>query len=206
MSMSAIYPAAGALAAMAVPTGKAAGAAADSFASYLDAAANQTFAAVQNLGGSPTLEDQEKLAASLAAAGDAVQVNDIRQSAETRLESLGREITSRLAALGIELTEPLAVQVAADGRLVVGEHPQRDAIEKMLNEDPKLANQLRELSAQFSLLHAADQHLEFLDAYEQDPVAAVKQFAHLFRDKNASGVQLLFDEFVSTAEPLCIRN
>ena len=202
MSIAPLYPIA-ALGAMGAAAGsmKMAAGAAGGFADVLGAAVERV--AEPSPSGEPP-PTQQQLAEQMAAArgpagreslyreltgrspdypGEPINLEDVRLHSQSRLSQLGREIHQQLAVAGIDVNEPIRVQVAGDGRLVVGDHPQREAIEKLLNEDSALANDLRQLHATFDLLRAADAHHEFATAYAKDPVNAVSQFAQLFDAK-----------------------
>lgn len=218
MNPALLYPAAiGAAGVMAGATRHAAGAA-GSFAQALNVAAEGASGGQE---ASSRLKAQQALAGRVASAegphgleslyralagraprypGEPIHLEDMRSHAQERLADLGREVRDRVDAAGLDASQPIRIQIGVDGRVVVaGDHPDREAIEKLLNADPELANQLRQIAAAFDMLRAADEHQEFAAAYAQDPARAVAQFSHLFDGGEHDPVQLLLDEHDSRA-------
>ncbi|WP_419778438.1 hypothetical protein [Maridesulfovibrio sp.] len=67
---------------------------------------------------------------------------------------------------------------------VKGDHPDKDKIEQLFQDDPDLSNDFRGISALSSLVEAGKEYLEFAKAYEKDPYEAVARFGHLFNGMN----------------------
>ncbi len=129
-----------------------------------------------------------------AYAGEPVRLHDVRDNIDSRLAALGSAIRDRLESAGVDVTQPFQMRIGGDGRLLVEGHPQQAEIEQLLNDDPALADEARRLSATLELLHAAERHAEFADAYADDPVAAVARFAELF-DSRQPALRLAWDQF-----------
>lgn len=73
------------------------------------------------------------------------------QNLDTQAESVRRLLVGKLAAHGIELSEPVELQTDAAGHLLVANnHPNRAEIEQLLESDPTLAGQVRQLFSQLS--------------------------------------------------------
>lgn len=209
----------GGLGGVADPVKQVAGAA-GSFAAYLGAAVENTVEEVAAVAESDErVKDQQDLAQRFASTqnelswresmfrdltgrdpaypGEPVRFEEVARYAEERLVTIGQEVSQRLREAGIDPGLGIRVSVGHDGRLIVPNHPEREKIEQLLNEDPELAGELRRLTATFEMVRAAKEHLEFAAAYRQDPIAAVAQHAHLFNGSNGSGTELLLDEFSS---------
>lgn len=116
--------------------------------------------------------------------GDEVELDfgDIRYRADSLQQDLELRIAEALQAAGVDLGEEVRLRFSpVDGRLeIVGDSPERGAIESVLSADESIAADLRQLAAMRSLISAAEQSSEFADAYETDPFEAAEGFATLF--------------------------
>ena len=73
------------------------------------------------------------------------------------------------------------ISSGGDGSIIVsGDNQKADEVAEAINNDPELSNTIRRMSANTSLLNAIKVHMEFSKAYEEDPEAAVREFAYLF--------------------------
>lgn len=150
------------------------------------------------------LSDNARLAAQQKLAG-AIQNNQsgsrdlgsIQVEAESALRNWQEQLVGKLKEKGITLDEPLRLLVRpGDGKIVVqGDHPQKTEIEAALNEDADLADSIRKVSSMFDLLRAAEGQKEFARAYEQDPVAAVNTYSHLFDEQTGWPLEFRVDEY-----------
>jgi len=121
----------------------------------------------------------------------------LKVEADSALRNWQEQLVGKLKEKGITLDEPLRLLVRpGDGKIVVqGDHPQKAEIEAALNEDQDLANSIRNVSSLFDLLRATERQKEFARAYEEDPVAAVKTYSHLFDESTAWPVEFRVDEY-----------
>jgi hypothetical protein len=107
---------------------------------------------------------------------------DVRRQADVLRDDLQQRLQQVLTAVGI--TEGLEVRLRLnpdDASVeVIGNHPQRVAIEGLFASDPQLSQDFRNLTAIGQLLHAAETTREFAEAYEKNPWQAVAQFPELF--------------------------
>ena len=86
---------------------------------------------------------------------------------------------------GIELGGGVSLQVGAHGDIrVANDHPDKLFIESALKNDPELSNLFRKISANSSLLHAAEQASKFQQAYGVDPQRAIEEYRRLFGDRS----------------------
>lgn len=144
------------------------------------------------------LATQQRLAATVQDSNSGTSdLFSIQADAEAALKNWQEQLVGKLKEKGISLDEPLRLLVRpGDGKIVVqGDHPHKDEIEAALNEDKDLTNSIRSVSATFDLLRAAERNKEFARAYEQDPVAAVKAFSHLFDEQTGWPVEFRVDEY-----------
>jgi hypothetical protein len=141
---------------------------------------------------------QQKLAASIQENPTGPRdLGSLQAEAEAALTNWQEQLVGKLKEKGIVLNEPLRLLVRpGDGKIVVqGDHPHKTEIEAALNEDEDLADSIRNVSSLFDLLRAAEGQKEFARAYEEDPVAAVNVFSHLFDEQTSWPVEFRVDDY-----------
>jgi hypothetical protein len=111
-----------------------------------------------------------------------IDLAEVRRQADVLRDDLQRRLQQVLATVGITGGLEVRLRVNPDDASVevVGNHPQRVAIEGLLASDSQLSQDFRNLTAIDQLLHAADTTREFAEAYEKNPWQAVAQFSELF--------------------------
>ncbi len=86
-----------------------------------------------------------------------------------------------LSEQGIDIGSGVSLQVDAGGEIrVINDHPDKLFIESALKNDPQLSNLFRKLSANASLLHAADSATSFQQSYRVNPQTALSEHEDLF--------------------------
>ena len=119
-------------------------------------------------------------------ADGSIHVEDVRANYAERFEDFTQKLTGLLKKAGIDRGCEAILRSDGEGKIrVANNHPEREKIEALFENNPELANEFRGLSGTASLLRAADEHSKFAAAYAKDPTAAVQQFSHLF-DKTDS--------------------
>ena len=98
-------------------------------------------------------------------------------------------IEQKLAALIGEDEGEYSFEIGPDGHVNVSGGEKAEEIEQAFEDDFELHNRLARMSANSSLLRAGREHMEFAKAYEEDPIAAVAQFAYLFNGSNRADVK-----------------
>ncbi|MBW7851116.1 MAG: hypothetical protein H3C38_11515 [Rhodospirillales bacterium] len=79
---------------------------------------------------------------------------------------LAAELTRRLHLAGIDTSIPVSLTVRGDGTVsAAGDHPQRQAIEKMFADDPALANRYRKVAADNHMIATAQLASRFHQAW-----------------------------------------
>jgi hypothetical protein len=127
-----------------------------------------------------------------------IRIENVRADYQRQLESLEHSLKQQFARRRIDESTPIRLQTAADGRVfVAGDHPQKEVIEQIFVDDPKLQQQFAKVDSQASFLHSVDEAIAFQQAYRQNPTLAVQQFAHLFdgREPPAFALQFRGGEF-----------
>jgi hypothetical protein len=105
--------------------------------------------------------------------GPGLGVGDIASQVGQLMEDVHTAIANRLAAVGLDPASEFDLSIDAAGQLVVGDHPQRDAIAAALADDPSIRNNVAQISGLQHLLEAARRHLEFAKRYAIDPFTAL---------------------------------
>jgi hypothetical protein len=120
-----------------------------------------------------------------ARADGSVHVEDINTQYERGFASVESRLRDLFRKNNVDTGVPIPLQVAADGRVIVaGDHPQKNEIESLFRDDPRLRNDFVGVTAQGEFLRAAKEAIEFQAAYRKNPQAAVEEFKHLFHKRN----------------------
>ena len=89
---------------------------------------------------------------------------------------------------------PIELSISSDGRVrVQNDHPDKDKIEKHINDNFELRNLYAGISSSRDLLAIAEESMRFQKRYAVDPRAAVAEFAHLFSGNYSYRTQLTID-------------
>lgn len=91
------------------------------------------------------------------------------------------ELGIRMRMAGVDTTQPIKLITDSGGNVrVANNHPDKDKIEALFAEDADLSNRFRHLSVSANLQRAIKDHIEFAEAYAQDPNADLARYGHLF--------------------------
>ncbi len=113
--------------------------------------------------------------------GKSISLEDLNIGLEKSSKELNDNINTLFLQNGIK-TNP-AVELTSDheGKIRVNnDHPQKDKIEKLFEDNPELANDFRGVSALSSMVKASEEYLEFAAAYDRNPQEAITRFGHMF--------------------------
>jgi hypothetical protein len=81
------------------------------------------------------------------------QIDDLRANYDTGLRELEQRLVAVLKEQGIEVGDGFQLEATPDGRIaVVGEHSQKDAIERVFADDSELRGLFMRLDSQASIL------------------------------------------------------
>jgi hypothetical protein len=90
---------------------------------------------------------------SIARVAPSWRIDEVRVNYEMGLRELEQRLAAVLKEQGIEIGDGFQLEVTADGRIaVVGEHPQKDAIERVLADNAELRGLFMSLDSQASIL------------------------------------------------------
>ncbi|MGD2093836.1 MAG: hypothetical protein PVH77_02400 [Phycisphaerales bacterium] len=114
--------------------------------------------------------------------GEPITLEDIKSWASRGLNEFNGRFRTMLSKNGIDMTKPITLgHERGTGKLIVtNDHPQAQEIEELLEDNFELSNMYTGITNALSFAKHFEEHLEFADAYEQNPQAAVAQYSYLF--------------------------
>jgi hypothetical protein len=96
-------------------------------------------------------------------------------------DALGSKIIGLLASYGVDASKPIDLTVDSQGMIrVANDHPNKERIEKMFEENPEVRDEYIKISAMGNFLKGAEEYKEFAEEYERDPQAAMKKHLSVF--------------------------
>ncbi len=112
-----------------------------------------------------------------------VQLTDIQESMEQDLQSIQYMLDLALNEAGINKNPSFNINSSESGILYIdSEHPDKESIEKILNENPNIRETYKRVSMNSSLIASCKRQKVFNTAYEIDPISAVRKFDYLFEN------------------------
>ena len=160
-------------------------------------------------GDSVSLSDAGKLLSSFFSGfgidnpdGGAITVDEAEAALGRKRDKLEGDVRSLFLENGISLSPEVELTTDGAGKVrVQGDHPQKDEIEALFEDNPDLANDFRAVSGLADHVAAAREHEAFAALYQQDPEAAVAKFGHLFDGiKDEDDFVLSIGESAASAE------
>lgn len=115
--------------------------------------------------------------------GNSISIKDIEEALTNATSSVEKRLQSLYRQLGISSDSQMKFSVDYNGKILVsGESPEADKLAEAINADDELANTIRGMSANASLLNAFKKHQEFASAYGKNPAAANQLYGYLLED------------------------
>jgi len=112
-----------------------------------------------------------------------VTMESLRKAVEEETEALRSDVARMLARAGVRDEPPVELAMDYEGKVrVKGDHPDKDKVEALFEENPDMRDRFAALSAGSGMLEAMEEHMEFARAYAQNPAAAVQKYWYLFQD------------------------
>ncbi|MFW5499903.1 MULTISPECIES: hypothetical protein [unclassified Maridesulfovibrio] len=138
-----------------------------------------------------TISDSAKMLASIDSffsdmnipytPGQSISLDDLKTGLETSTEKFQDDVNVLFLQNDISTDPPVELTTDSSGNVrVMGDHPQKDEIEQLFQDNPDLANDFRGVSSLNSLVEAGEEYLEFAKAYEKKPYEAVAKYSHIF--------------------------
>ena len=101
--------------------------------------------------------DQAQPAGYDPASASAVRLADLRRLADLSLSEFKRTLKQLLADAGVDTNQMIRLEPDGNGGVTLaGQHPDRDKIEKIFEENPDLAAKFQALAQKFNDLRAAE--------------------------------------------------
>lgn len=120
-----------------------------------------------------------------------IQIPDIRAAYAGAMERFASKLNDLLNEEGVDRRSDAVLRTDGMGMVrVTNDHPDREKIEAIFQDNPDLANEFRGLSATADFLRAADESSKFQAAYAKDPQAAVARYSYLFDNSPAKAFTL----------------
>ncbi len=112
-----------------------------------------------------------------------IHLFDIQESMEQDLQSIQYMLDFALDEAGISKEPSFNTKTNESGLLYIdSEHPNKESIEKILNENPNIRETYKRISMNSSLIASCKRQKTFNAAYEIDPIRAVRKFDYLFEN------------------------
>lgn len=125
--------------------------------------------------------------------GKSVSLDDFKGGLQRSTAKLTDDVNTLFLENGVSLSPPVELTTDGEGAVrVKGDHPDKEKIEQLFEDNPDLANDFRGVSALSSFVKAAEEHLEFAREYEKDPYAAVAKYSHLFDGLRKEEFSMIF--------------
>lgn len=113
--------------------------------------------------------------------GDSTSINKIKKSIEINFSNFRFMLDLVLNEANIYKDPSFTIISDITGKLYINsDHPDKDAIEKILNEIPDIEQTYKLISTHTVMLEEGRQHMEFSKAYTINPYDAIRKFNYLF--------------------------
>ncbi|MCG8583388.1 MAG: hypothetical protein MI757_01585 [Pirellulales bacterium] len=162
------------------------------FASMLGAAADSLSSQEATTPDAPTIETS----------GSSVSIDSIRTLGKHLAAELHRRAMSGLEAAGVDTSREFSLRLGSHSEIIVmGDHPDKDLIEQVLNTE-ELSQLYTRVTGLQEIVHAYDERDSFRESFGRDPLAAVASYAQSPHDSLAGVIQLtLSDEAITVDFP-----
>lgn len=110
-----------------------------------------------------------------------ISLEDLEAGLKKKTTEFQDRVNTLFLENGISTDPPVELTSDSEGNIrVKGDHPDKEKIEQLFEDNPELANDFRGISGLSSLVKAGKEYVEFAKEYEKDPQAAVAKYSHLF--------------------------
>ncbi len=107
--------------------------------------------------------------------------SEIKSNLSAASDIFQKHLGSFIDKENISTNPPIELSIASDGMVrVQNDHPDKEKIEKHINDNSELRNLYAGINSSKNLLAMAEESLRFQKRYAIDPKAAVAEFSHLF--------------------------
>lgn len=122
-----------------------------------------------------------------------VHIEDIEAKTRDALGVFNKHLKKLFAKNDIDTSKEINISTNSSGKVIVtNDHPDKEKIEGIFENNDELANMYRGISSNMSFLKAAKEASAFQKAYAIDPKAAVENYSYLFNNNrdNASHLNI----------------
>ncbi|WP_421903245.1 hypothetical protein [Maridesulfovibrio sp.] len=165
----------------------------------------------QQSGDKVTISDSAKTLASIGSffsdmnipytPGQSISLDDLKTGLETSTKKFQDDVNVLFLQNDISTDPPVELTTDHSGNVrVKGDHPQKEKIEQLFQDNPDLANDFRGISGLNSLVEAGEEYLGFAKAYEKNPYEAVAKYSHIFNGMNVEQFSMLIGGDASVAK------
>lgn len=132
-----------------------------------------------------------EMARVFSGAGGTVRVEDIEAETKAALGVFQKDLESLFAQNDIDTSQEINISTDRNGKVIVtNDHPDKEKIEQIFENDDDLANRYKGISNNIALLKAAEEASAFQKEYLINPQAAVAKYSYLF-DENRNNTPTL---------------
>ncbi|NBU71645.1 MAG: hypothetical protein EBS53_09365 [Bacteroidetes bacterium] len=126
---------------------------------------------------------------NLGAADGAIHIEDMVKVADVAIKDAKNQLDSAFASAGIRNSPPVNFSIDQQGQLVIGDHPQREQIQKLLNENSSLTENVREAMILKEQAVSWQKAANFTEAYQ-----------HTYSQKGAAAAFALLERYMSLGD------
>ncbi|OEU67141.1 MAG: hypothetical protein BA863_14380 [Desulfovibrio sp. S3730MH75] len=125
--------------------------------------------------------------------GQSVTMGDLEGGLKNSTKEFRDRTDSLFLENGIRLNPPIELTSDFEGKIRVKEdHPQKEKIEQLFEENPDLRNKFAGISALNSLVEAGKEYIEFSKEYAKNPQAAVAKYGHMLDSLKNDEFSMIF--------------
>ena len=150
-------------------------------------------AAADTLQSSTTAAHGEEVTTPEPSSGHSVSIESIRTLGKHLAADYHRRAISQLEAAGVDITHEFSLRLGSHGEaIVIGDHPDKELIEQVLNSD-EFSELFSQLAGLQEIAHAYDERSAFREAFTRNPLAAVAEYSQSGHDNLTGVLQLTLD-------------
>ena len=125
----------------------------------------------------------------------AITLKDLAWAVENDMSNFQAMFDEALNKAGIPKTPAFEIVSDSSGKLsITSDHPDKEKIEKILNEVPNIKQTYERVAANSLFIEEGKAYLKFLKSQELDPQSAIRQFTPIFEEIKSSIFSIFVDE------------
>ena len=113
----------------------------------------------------------------------AISIDDLIADCDDMIEAFQDQTMNLFSRYGVDTSQEIELECDEYGNVkVANDHPDKEKIEKIFQDNPELANLYRAISATQSIIYAFEESAGFREMYADNPKQAVQTYRYLFDD------------------------